>query len=145
MDIPIIIVLLLTISGWLISLYFRLVHLERIQAEVRWMPSFLQMGNCRCDELVETRFGRTLGRSNAYLGLWYFTLFGLATLAHQFYKVPTVEILFLVSLLAFAHSVYLAWGLSVLRVACKPCLGVHIINLAILGVYLTRVWPKLFV
>ncbi|NOZ04219.1 MAG: vitamin K epoxide reductase family protein [FCB group bacterium] len=131
--------------GWWSSLYFYLVHKEVISAEVSWMLKFLRMTDCRCDEIVDTKFGRTFGKSNAYWGLWYYLILIALVAGYQLYGIPTIEFLFIVALLVFAYSVYLAWGLYILKVLCRPCLTVHVINLLIFVVLLFKVWPLLFV
>lgn len=129
--------------GWTISLYFRLAHRQRIPEQVWWMPSVLQMTDCRCDEIVDTRFGRTLGKSNAFWGLWYYAALMILVLTDGVYQVPGTGLLFIITLLAFAHSVYLAWGLYVLRVLCRPCLGAHLTNTAIFAIMLFKAFPLL--
>ncbi len=131
--------------GWWSSLYFYLVHKETIPAEVFWMLKFLRMTDCRCDEIVDTKFGQTFGKSNAFWGLWYYPIMIAMTVGNQLYGIPTVEFLFIIALLVFAYSVYLAWGLYILRVLCRPCLTVHFINLFIFVILLVKVWPLLFV
>lgn len=130
--------------GWIISRYFRLVHRQRIPEQVWWMPSILQMTDCRCDEIVDTRFGRTLGKSNAFWGLWYYAALLILVLANGILQVPGTGLLLIITLLAFAHSVYLAWGLYVLRVLCRPCLGAHLTNTIIFAIMLSKAYPLLF-
>ncbi|MBC8403030.1 MAG: vitamin K epoxide reductase family protein [Candidatus Marinimicrobia bacterium] len=136
--------IILTAFGWFISLYFFLVHKHRIAENVWWMPSFLRMTNCRCDEIVESEFGRSFGRSNAYWGTWYYFIFMLIIIGDRSFNLPPFEIIFIISLLAFAYSIYLAWGLYIMRVACRPCLGAHLVNLLVFAICLYQVFPLLF-
>ncbi len=129
--------------GWIISLYFYLVQQVIIEPEVWWIPRFLQMVECRCRELAESYFGQTLGKSNAFWGLGYYALFGLLLLGYRYLEIPPLSILFILGLLAFARSLYLAWGLFILRVMCRPCLGVHTINGIIFFVLLYHAYPLL--
>ncbi|UCD38955.1 MAG: vitamin K epoxide reductase family protein, partial [Fidelibacterota bacterium] len=131
--------------GWLVSLYFRLHHLERIPVQVWWLPRLVQMHDCRCDEIVDTRFGQTLGKSNAWWGLWYYPLLTALLVGNRLFNIPGTGLLFIVTLLAFAYSIYLAWGLYVLRVLCRPCLAAHFVNAAIFVALLDRAYPLLFV
>ena len=143
-SLPLVLLLLLGMIGWVISLYFRLVHREIISDRVIWMPRFLQMNDCRCEEIVDTRFGQTLGRSNAWWGLWYYPLLELLLLGNWLFGIPGIGTIFIVALLAFAYSVYLAWGLFILRVLCRPCLGAHLVNAAIFLILLTQTYPLFF-
>ncbi|UCH09551.1 MAG: vitamin K epoxide reductase family protein [Fidelibacterota bacterium] len=133
--------LLLGAFGWLVSHYFRLHHQERIPEQVWWIPRIFQMRGCRCDEIVDTRFGQTLGRSNAWWGLWYYPLLVLMLAGHWFFDLPGIGLLFIIVLLAFAFSVYLAWGLYILRVFCRPCLAAHLVNAALFAILLDSVYP----
>jgi uncharacterized membrane protein len=135
--------LMLGALGWVDSLYFRLHHRALIPEKVWWMPKVLQMTDCRCDEIVDTRFGRTLGRSNAWWGLWYYPILMVMLVGNWFFNIPSTGLFLIVTLLAFAHSFYLAWGLYVLRVLCRPCLAAHIVNTAIFVIILIRAFPLL--
>ena len=133
--------LVLGAFGWLVSLYFSLHHRERIPERVWWIPRVFQMSDCRCDEIVDTRFGQTLGKSNAWWGLWYYPLLTIALAGNWFFNIPGIGLLFIIALLAFAYSVYLAWGLYILRVLCRPCLAAHFVNAAIFAILLDHVYP----
>ena len=62
----------------------------------------------------------------------------------RFFNIPSTGLLLIITLLAFAHSFYLAWGLYVLRVFCRPCLAAHLVNTAIFVIFLIRAYPLLF-
>ncbi len=106
---------------------------------------YLQLVDCRCDEIVETDFGRTFGRSNAYWGHLYYPVLILLLAGHWAFNIPSLEVLFIITLLAFAYSIYLGWGLFVLKVVCRPCLAAHIVNLLIFALLLWEVFPLLFI
>jgi len=135
--------IMLSVFGYFISLYFYLVHRQRLTEEVWWMPKILRMTDCRCDEIVDSEFGQTLGRSNAFWGLWYYSILLILLTGNWFLNIPSIGILFIIVLLAFAHSIYLAWGLYLLRVICRPCLGAHALNMLIFIIQLYRVFPLL--
>lgn len=130
--------------GWLIAWYYYRVHHGTSNASVWWMPRFLQMINCRCDEIAESHFGQTFGKSNAFWGLWYFAALILVVVGYWQFNFPSVGTIFILVLLAFAHSLYLLWGLFILRVACRPCIGSHIINCIIFCVLLFHAYPLFF-
>jgi uncharacterized membrane protein len=129
--------------GWLTSFYFHRVHHQKSQEAVWWMPRMLQMMDCRCDEIVESSFGSTFGRSNAFWGLWYYPALGLTVLSSNTLGIPDTGVLFIIVLLAFAYSIYLAWGLYLLKVACRPCFGAHVINSIVFLILLYRAYPLL--
>lgn len=128
-------------TGWLLSYYFYRVHLGRTPEAVWWIPRILQMVNCRCDEIVDSDFGSTFGRPNAFWGLLYYPAIGLVVIMNSLFTKPDTGILFVVALLAFAYSIYLAWGLYLLKVACRPCFGAHIVNFVIFLILLFRAYP----
>ena len=134
---------LLSVFGWFISFYFYQVHMQRMREEVWWMPKILRMTDCRCDEIVDSEFGQTFGRSNAFWGLWYYSILLIILTGNWFLNLPSTGILFIIVLLAFAHSIYLAWGLYLLRVVCRPCLGAHVLNLLIFIIQLYHAFPLL--
>ncbi len=131
----------LQIVGWVISYYFYQVHKKRISENVIWIPKILSMNDCRCDEIVDSTFGRTFGKSNAFWGMFYYTAFIVAISEHIFSGVVGIELLFLTALFSFAFSLYLAWGLFILKVFCRPCMGAHIINAVVFAILLIYVWP----
>ncbi|MBC8322368.1 MAG: vitamin K epoxide reductase family protein [Candidatus Marinimicrobia bacterium] len=135
---------ILLLAGWIISFYFYQVHKKRIPENVFWMPNILNMADCRCDEIVDSTFGRTFGKSNAFWGMFYYIGYLFVINGHIFYGIPRVETLFFISLLSFAFSIYLAWGLYILKVFCRPCLGAHIINGVVFCIILVYVWPLLW-
>lgn len=137
--------LLLSTAGWLIAFYYFRVHKGLNDASVWWMPRFLQMINCRCDEIADTIFGQTFGKSNSIWGMWYFSILILMVLGYWQFNLPSISSIFILGLLAFAHSVYLTWGLFVLRVACRPCIGTHAINCVIFAVLLSHTYPLFFI
>ncbi len=136
--------LLLVLAGYLISIYFYLATKHKIPTHVPWLPSLVQIGDCRCEELVETPFGKTLGRSNAYWAMWYFFLLAVLILATMLKGWPGITTIFLITLIAFARSIYLAWALLLMRVVCRPCITAHIINLGLILIFGYLEWPVLF-
>lgn len=134
---------ILAATGWMISFYFYLVYKRRISEDVLWMPPLLRISGYRCAEIVDTDFGRTFGRSNAFWGLWYYAFLAVALVGNWELDFPAMVVLLIVALVALAYSLYLVWGLYQIRVVCRPCLGVHGVNLAIFLILLYRTWPLL--
>lgn len=136
--------LCLSVVGWVIAFYYYRVSIGASNATVWWMPRLLQMVNCRCEEIAETVFGKTLGKSNSFWGMWYFAVLSILILGYWQQIIHSISPIFILGLLAFAHSLYLIWGLFVLRVACRPCIGTHTINGIIFCILLYHAYPLFF-
>lgn len=85
------------------------------------------------------------GRSNAYWGLWYYGILLILLVVNNLDAYSLTEMIFIITLLAFAQTVYLLWGLYTLKVACRPCLGIHMINMIIFLMFLRMEWDSLFI
>lgn len=131
--------------GWLISYYFFQVHHKRLSEDVWWMPPFFRMSDCRCDEIVESPFGRLGRRSNAYWGLWYYGVLVVLLIINLYDPYHLTEFIFIVTVLAMSQTVYLLWGLYTLKVVCRPCLGIHFINTVVFLIFLKMEWQNLFI
>jgi len=140
----VVLILILAVFGLGFSRYFRGVHTDRIISDIWWMPKIFRMANCRCDEIVETEFGLKFGRSNAEWGSVYYIALFILVIANLLWGIPSLDVLLVLTLLACAYSIYLAWGLFVLKVACPPCLGTHLVNLLIFLIILLSDWGALF-
>ena len=131
---------ILILAGGFVSYYFYGVYRGKIPRQVGWLPRIVQMGNCRCETIVETPYGRTLGQPNALWGLWYYAgllvLVGLTGMEVGVFSFILVDVTFI----TFLFSLYLMWGLYRLRVTCRPCLTVHLINLLIFLFALRLIW-----
>lgn len=131
---------LLILAGWSISYYFYGVYRGRLPRKVGWLPAAVQMGSCRCETIVETSYGRTLGQPNAFWGLGYYAglllLLGLTASDVWVFSFILVDVTFL----TFLFSLYLMWGLYRLQITCRPCLTVHLINFLIFLFTLRLIW-----
>lgn len=132
--------LVLIILGWIITYYFYQVYRNQIPRKVWWIPPMVQMGSVRCVSIVETNYGTTLGRPNAFWGLWYYGFLFLLVLTNRFFLRPPIIYLGIISALALGFSFYLSWGLIQLRVRCHPCLSIHSINLLIFLIVCRLLW-----
>ncbi len=137
--------LLLTVFGFLISYYFYQHGRGILPAKVSWLPSIVQIGDCRCEEIMNTRFGQTFGRSNAYWALYYFSILFILILTQWVWDRPGNVFIFIITLLAFARSIYLAWALYILKVLCRPCITAHTINLGLILLFGHLIWNQIFI
>ena len=131
--------LLLSVCGWLVSLYFLMVYQRRISHKTWWMPSPIRISGPACTDIVDSRFGRTLRQPNAYWGLWYYGLLILFLLGVQFFSFSLNNILIVITGITLIFSLYLLYGLYSLKVACRPCLTTHMINLFLFIIMLMRI------
>ncbi len=132
--------LILILAGWLITLYFFQVYRNRIPRKVWWIPSLIQMGSVRCVSIVDSSYGTTLGRPNAFWGLWYYGALFLVVLADRFVLFSIIPYLLVISGLTLIFSFYLTWGLIQLQVQCRPCLSIHTINFLIFLITCRLLW-----
>jgi uncharacterized membrane protein len=132
--------LVLILAGWIITLYFFQVYRNRIPRKVWWIPPLIQMGSVRCVSIVDSSYGTTLGRPNAFWGLWYYGLLFLLVLADRFVPFSIIPTLLVISGLTLIFSFYLTWGLIQLQVRCRPCLSIHTINFLIFLISCRLLW-----
>jgi uncharacterized membrane protein len=133
-----IIIIFLSGLGWTLSFYFYGVHKKTIPDIVWWIPKFLQMAKCRCGDIVESKYGKILGRSNSFWGIWYYLALIIISAGNYFFFYPPFISILIISILSVLFSIYLMWGLYSLRIICRTCLGVHVINILIMAVAILR-------
>ena len=132
------IALLLSVSGWLVSFYFLMVYRRKMSNEVWWMPPPIRISGPTCTDIVDSHFGRTLSKPNAFWGLWYYGLLIIILLGIQFFSLPLISILIVITSITLIFSIYLLYGLYTLKVVCRPCLTTHTINLCLFIAILMR-------
>ena len=132
------IALLLSAGGWLVSLYFLMVYRRRISYKTWWMPSPIRISGPACTDIVDSRFGRIFKQPNAYWGLWYYGLLIIILLGVWFFSLPLNNILIVITGITLIFSLYLLYGLYSLKVACRPCLTTHTVNLFLFIIMLMR-------
>lgn len=133
-----IIIIFLSGLGWTLSFYFYGVHKKTIPDMVWWIPEFLQMAKCRCGKIVESNYGKILGISNSFWGIWYYLALIILSVCNYFLSYPSFTSILILSIISFLFSIYLMWGLYSLKIICRTCLGVHVINMIIMAVAIIR-------
>lgn len=126
-------IVLFSILGFAVSLFFTLVYFQFMKADHPFIPSFCRIDEGTCRQILHTRDARLLGIPNFLLGLLYYTglilyvlmgeqiTFGVAALVVLSASTSTVIVgLYLV------HSL-----LSKLRVHCTLCYISHALNAAL--------------
>ncbi|MAT39777.1 MAG: hypothetical protein CL946_09260 [Ectothiorhodospiraceae bacterium] len=129
-------VLIASLVGLVISLYFTLVYYGKLAPDARWIPQFCSLDDKSCATIIHQPQARLLKFApNFVLGLGYYSLviaIGVLGLAQQ--ELPTLflSLMAVGSWLIVGMSVYLAYALiKVLRVRCVLCFTSHICNLVI--------------
>lgn len=137
-SINLILAIFLSAGGWVVSLYFLMVYRQLISHKTWWMPSPIRISGPACTDIVDSRFGRTLKQPNAYWGLWYYGLLIIFLLGDRFFSFPLNNILIVITGITLIFSLYLLYGLYSLKVACRPCLTTHTINIFLFIIILLR-------
>ena len=120
---------LLALAGFLISLYFTVVHRKPIPAIERYVPTVCRIDPATCASLLATPEARLFGIPNFHLGLLFYTgLIGSVLLSNVWRQLHLM--LFLGSLVTVLMGGYLTYVLLVRwKVRCTLCLASHAINL----------------
>ncbi len=123
--------------GFLDSLYFTLVQSRVLPPDPRWLPRFCRMEEGRCFSLLQTREARLVGIPNSVVGLGFYPGVSAAALLAQLGDRRWLDVGIAASAAATLASLYLAWALLVrLRTHCPLCYLAHLVNAALLGVFL---------
>lgn len=89
------------------------------------------MSEGSCQVLVETPYGSILGKPNAFWGTLYYP-FLILVIAFTGLGIVDIELFIGLTFIAMIISLYLLWGLYILRTACPVCFVTHCVNLLIL-------------
>ncbi len=127
----------LCVVGFLDSLYFTLVQSRVLPPDPRWLPRFCRMEEARCFSLLRTPQARLLGIPNSVVGLGLYPALWAAALLAQLGDRRWLGVGIAASAAATLTSLYLAWALLVrLRTHCPLCYLAHLVNAALLGIFL---------
>lgn len=129
-----VILLALAILGFLDALYFVLVDAGRLRPDARLVPPVCRMDEATCARVLDTRYARVFGVSNAALGLvWYGVVAVAAGFALINGEIPYCVIVAAAAGVTVLVSAYLAWALLArLRTPCVLCFVGHSVNALIL-------------
>jgi uncharacterized membrane protein len=120
---------LLSILGFLISLYFAAMYHTLALRVDRYIPNFCRIEPSTCTTVLETSQARLFGVPNFDLGMLYYTgLLGSAILPALWRQLHLM--LFLGSIVTVATGFYLSYVLVFrLRIRCTLCFVSHAVNL----------------
>jgi len=83
-----------------------------------------------CTAIIDSSFGRLAGAPNALLGSIYLVIH-TALLIASAYKIIDQIIPFSLSVASLIIGIYLIYGLIKLKIKCRICISVHIINFTV--------------
>lgn len=121
---------LLALVGGAFSFYFYAVYKRWISPNQSWVPKLCRMDSTVCTTIVDTKYGRILGRTNAEIGGYFMVFYGLLLLCVPF-QIVSPMIPFAMGILTMALGTYLFYGLIQLKTPCPICITVHVLNLII--------------
>lgn len=121
-------IFLLALAGF-VNAYF--LHWQFVRFIKTKKPMFCLMGE-DCALVIGSVYGATLGIKNEIIGMWYYTLVGLLSLVFTFSSLQVGPLIFIITLLAAAFSLYLFYAQVVLlKNLCSWCLIAIVTNILI--------------
>jgi uncharacterized membrane protein len=125
--------LFLSLIGFLISLYFTLVYYRRIPANYYLVPRICRMKESACQTVLSTKDARLFGIPNSALGVLYYGVVFLVTVAGGWQEVDAMHGFILwISILVVLLSLYLSYSLLFrIKIMCPLCFVSHAINILI--------------
>jgi len=122
---------LLAVAGWAFSFYFLRVLDGKMSPSAWWFPAVFRMPEGGCQTMVETPYGRILGKPNAFWGNIYYP-FILIVIGFSGTELIDRSLLLIPALFAMILSLFLLRGLYRLRTPCLVCFATHTVNFLIL-------------
>ena len=116
--------------GGAFSFYFNAVYKGKISSHQFWIPNICQLDVNSCISIVDTKYGRIFGASNAQLGFYFLLAYALTLIGVGLEIVDPIVSL-CIGTLTILLGVYLVFGLIKLRTPCPICISVHFLNLLI--------------
>ena len=125
----------MAIIGGAFSFYFYSVYRGWIHHRQFWVPSFCELNSNQCISIIDTKYGRLLGLPNALIGIFLFLIYAIIFICVALnYIDPVIPIY--IGTFTIVLGLYLIYGLFRLKVACKICLLVHLLNAIIFFIQL---------
>lgn len=121
---------LLALVGGAFSFYFYAVYKGRSVKNKIWVPTFCNMDSVQCTKIVDTKFGRIFGRTNAEIGGYFLLIYATVLFGVIFQIVPPM-VPFIMGIVTIIFGIYLVYGLIKLKTPCPICITVHTLNIII--------------
>ncbi|MEE9166209.1 MAG: vitamin K epoxide reductase family protein [Candidatus Neomarinimicrobiota bacterium] len=130
MSLSVVFLALLALAGGAFSFYFLQVYRGKLAPNTWWIPTICRIDSNSCRNITDTPYGSLMGKPNAFWGcIYYPTLFG-AVVSMEILDAASWVTLYL-SVASLAMTGYLVWGLIRLRVICRLCVAVHVVNVLV--------------
>ena len=134
----IVLIQILSLLGFLISLYFVLVYHHRLPSNTRWIPAFCRMEDGVCEQIIRMPDARLLGVPNFHVGIVFYAVLVLS----PFVLKPFTGVAdgFMIALgIAVGMGIYLTSSLLFdLKKKCVLCFAAHGINLLLFLLFRCR-------
>ena len=114
----------------MLSIYFYGVYSKILSYDQKIIPKFFQLSNGECTSIIDSSYGRLAGAPNALVGSIYLVI-PTVLLIVAGYKIINQIIPFFLSLASLIIGIYLIYGLIKLKIKCRICISVHVINFAV--------------
>ena len=121
---------LFTFIAGMLSIYFYGVYSNIFSYDQKIIPRFFRLSSGECTAIIDSSFGRLAGAPNALLGSIYLVIH-TALLIASAYKIIDQIIPFSLSVASLIIGIYLIYGLIKLKIKCRICISVHIINFTV--------------
>ena len=122
--------------GGAFSFYFNAVYKGKISSHQFWIPNICQLDVNSCISIVDTKYGRIFGASNAQLGFYFLFVYALTLIGVGLEFIDPIVSL-CIGILTILLGIYLVFGLFKLKTACPICISVHSLNLLIFTIQIS--------
>jgi uncharacterized membrane protein len=122
----------------LLSFYFFGVYANLFSSDRFYIPGFCRLSNNDCTSIVDTKYGRIFGISNALAGT-IFLFSQTVVLVCTYLNLISNHYAFFMSLVSVSLGAYLIYGLIKLKVKCNVCITVHAINMIVFTMQLMNI------
>ena len=132
---------LLTFIAGMLSIYFYGVYSKILTYDQKIIPKFFQLSTGECTSIIDSSYGRLAGTPNALVGSIYLVIHAVLLIVAG-YKIINQIIPFCLSVASLIVGVYLIYGLIKLKIKCRICISVHVINFTVflLQIPLIVIW-----
>ncbi len=122
--------------GFLISLYFALVHRNTIRPDAQWIPAACRLDEQSCGSILRTPEAKIIKIPNFYLGIVYYIGLIVLSFVPSFIQDFILELRVVSGFTVFVGIVLTYSLIWRIRVPCALCFTSHAINLVLFIVLL---------
>jgi uncharacterized membrane protein len=132
------VLIVLSMIGLYISIYFSLVFYQVISPENKLVPEWCRMENKTCELVVHTNQGRILWLPNSVFGILYYSTQVVFVMVLSLYRSSAIQsAMTVISAIPFLMSLCLLYALRVqLKTHCVLCYICNGINILLFLIYI---------